>query len=158
MLYTDDASNNEGSGAGLILTDPYGKEVTYALRFEFPTSNNKAKYKALIDGLKLAIRLDVKHLQIYSDSLLITNQVKCTYEAREASMKQYLVKVKHLVDNFNNFSITQVPRSKNKRADALSKLASSSFVHLTKNVLVEAVEQRSIDIREVNTTTKQEET
>ncbi|GJV78775.1 reverse transcriptase domain-containing protein [Tanacetum coccineum] len=97
-------TNSTGYGAGFILTDPYGKEVTYALRFEFPTSNNKAKYEALIDGLKLAIRLD------------------------------------------------------NKRADALSKLASSSFVHLTKNVLVEAVEQRSIDIREVNTTTKQEET
>nr|GFB15752.1 putative reverse transcriptase domain-containing protein [Tanacetum cinerariifolium] len=31
MLYTDGASSNEASRAGLILTDPYGKEVTYAL-------------------------------------------------------------------------------------------------------------------------------
>ncbi|GJX08446.1 hypothetical protein Tco_0196378 [Tanacetum coccineum] len=30
-LYTNGASSSEGSGAGLILTDPYEKEVTYAL-------------------------------------------------------------------------------------------------------------------------------
>ena len=47
-LYIDEASSNEGSGAGLILTDPDGKEVTYALRFEFPASNNEAEYEALI--------------------------------------------------------------------------------------------------------------
>ncbi|GJX84332.1 reverse transcriptase domain-containing protein [Tanacetum coccineum] len=157
-LYTNGASSSEGSGAGLILTDPYEKEVTYALRFEFPTSNNEAEYEALIYGLELATRLDVKHLQVYSDSLLITNYVKGTYEAREASMKQYLTKVKHLIGSFDNFSITQIPHSKNKRADALSKLASSSFAHLTKNVLVEVVTHRSIDIQEVNTSTTQKET
>ncbi|GJS44894.1 hypothetical protein Tco_0595015 [Tanacetum coccineum] len=38
-------------------------------------------------------------------------------------------------------------RSKNKRADALSKLASSSFAHLTKKVLEEIVRHRSIDVK-----------
>ena len=38
-----------------------------------------------------------------------------------------------------------MPRSQNKRADALSKLASSSFAHLSKEVLVEVVKQKSID-------------
>ena len=37
--YTDGASIREGSGAGLILTSPEGEEVTYALRFNFHTSN-----------------------------------------------------------------------------------------------------------------------
>ncbi|XP_027158424.1 uncharacterized protein LOC113760048 [Coffea eugenioides] len=38
-----------------------------------------------------------------------------------------------------------VPRSQNKRVDALSKLASSSFAHLNKEVLVEVVRRKSID-------------
>nr|KAJ0196707.1 hypothetical protein LSAT_V11C700371330 [Lactuca sativa] len=46
-LYTDGASNKEGSGVGLILTSPIGEEVTYALHFDFHTSNNEAEYEAL---------------------------------------------------------------------------------------------------------------
>lgn len=157
-LFTDGASSVEGSGVGLILTDPNGQEVTYALRFNFSTSNNEAEYEALIAGLELSIRLDVHHLHVYCDSLLITNQVKGLYEAREDLMKKYLLKMQDLQKHFTSFSITQIPRSKNKRADALSKLASSSFAHLTKNVLVEIVPCRSIEakvvisINESNTT------
>ncbi|GJZ07925.1 mutator type transposase [Tanacetum coccineum] len=47
-LYTDEAFRSDGSGEGLILTAPDGKEITYALRFDFPTSNNEAEYEALI--------------------------------------------------------------------------------------------------------------
>lgn len=38
-----------------------------------------------------------------------------------------------------------MPRSKNKRADALSKLASSTFYYLTKKILVEILHVRAID-------------
>ncbi|GKC93961.1 reverse transcriptase domain-containing protein [Tanacetum coccineum] len=47
-LYTDGASNSDGSGAGVMLIDPKGKEYTYALRFEFETMNNEAEYEALL--------------------------------------------------------------------------------------------------------------
>jgi len=150
-LFTDGASSQEGSGAGLILTDPEGREVTYALRFNFKTSNNEAEYEALVAGLELAIQMEARRLHVYADSLLITNQVKGLYEAKEDLMKRYLSKVEELQKHFSDFTITQIPRSKNKRADALSKLASSSFSHLTKNVLVEVVPRRSIDVKVVNT-------
>ncbi|GKC48087.1 reverse transcriptase domain-containing protein [Tanacetum coccineum] len=39
----------------------------------------------------------------------------------------------------------QVPRSENKKADALSKIASTSFAHLTKQVLVEELYENSIN-------------
>ncbi|GKE69322.1 reverse transcriptase domain-containing protein [Tanacetum coccineum] len=106
-LYIDGASSNEVSGAGVILTDPDGKEIAYALRFEFSTSNNEVTYEALI-----AVRLEVHHLQVFSDSLLITTQVKGAYEAREGSMKHYLVKVQILKEKFKIFSITHIPRLK----------------------------------------------
>ncbi|GKG42852.1 reverse transcriptase domain-containing protein, partial [Tanacetum coccineum] len=47
-LFTDGASSSDGSGAGLILINPEGKEYTYALRFEFETTNNEAEYEALL--------------------------------------------------------------------------------------------------------------
>ncbi|GJT07493.1 reverse transcriptase domain-containing protein [Tanacetum coccineum] len=155
-LYIDGASSNEGSGAGLILTDPDGKEITYALRFEFPASNNEAEYEALIAGLELAVKMEVCHLQVFSNSLLMTNHLKGTYEAREKSMKRYLAKVLSLQENFKSFLITQVPRLKNKRANALSKLASSSFTHLTKNVLVEVVPCQSTEAATINVVTESE--
>ncbi|GJX97849.1 reverse transcriptase domain-containing protein [Tanacetum coccineum] len=65
-LFTDGASSAEGSGARLILTDPNGQEVTYALRFDFKTSNNEAEYEALIACLELAIQMEVQHLQVFS--------------------------------------------------------------------------------------------
>nr|GEW42305.1 putative ribonuclease H-like domain-containing protein [Tanacetum cinerariifolium] len=46
-LFIDGASSSDGSGAGLMLVNPEGKEYTYALRFEFKTTNNEAEYKAL---------------------------------------------------------------------------------------------------------------
>ncbi|GJX60396.1 reverse transcriptase domain-containing protein [Tanacetum coccineum] len=42
-----------------------------------------------------------------------------------------------------------VPRSENKKADALSKIASTSFAHLSKQVLVEELKEKSINEKEV---------
>ncbi|GJW94207.1 reverse transcriptase domain-containing protein [Tanacetum coccineum] len=114
-------------------------------------SNNKAEYEALVAGLELAIQMEAQCLEVYTDSLLKANQVKGLYEAREDIMRRYLAKVRGLQGHFNNFTITQIPRSKNKRADALCKLASSSFAHLTKSVLIEVVPCRSIKVRAINT-------
>ncbi|GKE11087.1 reverse transcriptase domain-containing protein, partial [Tanacetum coccineum] len=115
------------------------------------TSNNEAEYEDLVAGLELAIHMEAKCLEVYTNSLLIANQVKGLYEAREELMKRYLEKVRELQEYFCSFAITQIPRSKNKRVDALSKLESSSFVHLTKSVLVEVVPHRSIEVKAVST-------
>ncbi|GKC53526.1 putative nucleotidyltransferase, ribonuclease H, partial [Tanacetum coccineum] len=53
-LFTDGASSSDGLRAGLMLVNPEGKEYTYALRFEFETTNNEAEYEALIAGLHIA--------------------------------------------------------------------------------------------------------
>ena len=53
VLHVDGASNAQGSGAGMILADPDGFYTEYALRFSFKTTNNQAKYEALLTRLKL---------------------------------------------------------------------------------------------------------
>ncbi|GKA26047.1 reverse transcriptase domain-containing protein [Tanacetum coccineum] len=49
-LYTNGASSSDSSGAGLMLVSPEGKEYTYALRFEFETTNNEVEYEAWLAG------------------------------------------------------------------------------------------------------------
>ncbi|GJU75223.1 reverse transcriptase domain-containing protein [Tanacetum coccineum] len=148
-LFTDGSSCIDGSGAGLILTNPEGVEFTYAMRFRFEATNNEAEYEALIAGLRIAEQMGVKNLQANVDSRLVANQVNGSYVAKESGMVQYLEKVKGLTSNFKEFSIKQVPRSENKKADALSKIASTSFAHLSKQVLVEELKEKSINEKEV---------
>ena len=59
-----------------------------------------------------------------------TDITKGEYEAKEEMMKAYLSAVRTLVSTLQSFQIERIPRSQNKQADALSKLASSSFSHL----------------------------
>ncbi|GJT53757.1 reverse transcriptase domain-containing protein [Tanacetum coccineum] len=67
-LFTNGSSCADGSGAGLILTNPEGMEFTYALRFRFDVTNNEVEYEALIDGLKIAEQMGVENLQENVDS------------------------------------------------------------------------------------------
>ncbi|GKA30589.1 reverse transcriptase domain-containing protein [Tanacetum coccineum] len=52
-FYNNGSASSNGSGAGLMLIDPEGKEYTYALRFEFEITNNEAEYEALLAGLSI---------------------------------------------------------------------------------------------------------
>nr|GFA78526.1 reverse transcriptase domain-containing protein [Tanacetum cinerariifolium] len=155
-LFMDGSSCVDGSGAGLILTNPDGVEFTYALRFQFAASNNEAEYEALIADLRIATQMEVKNIQANVDSKLVANQVLGTYVAKEDNMIKYVDIAKGLASGFKTFSISQVPRSKNKKADALSKIASTSFAHLSKQVLVKVLETKSITGKEVTTVIEEE--
>ncbi|GJU13965.1 reverse transcriptase domain-containing protein [Tanacetum coccineum] len=148
-LFTDGSSCIDGSGARLILTNPEGVEFTYAMRFRFEATNNEAEYEALIAGLRIAEQIGVKNLQANVDSRLVANQVNGSYVAKESGMVQYLKKVKGLTRNFKEFSIKQVPQSENKKANALSKIASTSFAHISKQVLMEELKEKSLNEKEV---------
>nr|GEY07093.1 reverse transcriptase domain-containing protein [Tanacetum cinerariifolium] len=111
--------------------------------------NNEAEYEALVVGLRIAEKMGVKNLIAKVDSCLVANQFNGSYEAKEQSMTQYLEKARTLINNFKMFSIEQVPRSENKKSDALSKIASTNFAYLTKQVLVETLERKSIEERKI---------
>ncbi|GKB91513.1 reverse transcriptase domain-containing protein, partial [Tanacetum coccineum] len=158
-FFTDGSSCLEESGAGLILTNPEGMEFTYALRFKFVASNNEAEYEALMAGLRIVEQMGVKNLVAKVDSRLFANQINGLYIAKEQSMIQYLEKAKALVSGFTKFSIEQVSKSENKKADALSKIVStmeeeghtwmtSLFEHLTSGTLpAETKKARAIKIK-----------
>ncbi|XP_071694804.1 uncharacterized protein [Rutidosis leptorrhynchoides] len=144
-LYTDGASSEEGAGIGLLLVSPYGEEITYAIRLKFAALNNEAEYEALIAGLRLAKSIDVRQLTAYVDSQLVASQLNGSFEARDRSMQKYLELTKALTNTFTAFEIKQIPRNRNKKADALSKLASLLYNHFTKKVMIEVLERKSTE-------------
>ncbi|GJX68380.1 reverse transcriptase domain-containing protein [Tanacetum coccineum] len=157
-LYTDGASSSDSSGTGLMLIDPEGKEYTYALRFKFLTTNNEAEYEALLAGLRIAQEMEIVNLAIFVDSQLLVNQVKGIYAAKQLAIREYLQRTKETLRRFRSYIIEHIRRNQNKKDDALSKLASMTFKHLTKEVLVEVLARRSIEEKEVlQVETKEEE-
>ncbi|GKE60469.1 reverse transcriptase domain-containing protein [Tanacetum coccineum] len=86
--------------------------------------------------------MEIEKVAVFLDSQLLVNQIKGTFAAKQASIKDYLQKVKTAPRGFEDYIVEHVRRNQNKKADALSKLASMTFEHLTKEVLVEVLTKR----------------
>ncbi|KAL0439899.1 UNVERIFIED_CONTAM: hypothetical protein Slati_2472900 [Sesamum latifolium] len=86
LLHVDASSTTQGSGAGIVITTPQGKDLEFAIKFGFKASNNEAEYEALVIGMRMAHEAGARHLLAYSDSQLVVKQVKGTYEAKEENM------------------------------------------------------------------------
>ncbi|RDX69907.1 Retrovirus-related Pol polyprotein from transposon 17.6, partial [Mucuna pruriens] len=78
FLSMDEASNQSGSGAGVILEGPNGVLIEQSLHFKFKASNNQAEYETLLLGKRLAKELEAKTLTAKSDSKLVTGQLATT--------------------------------------------------------------------------------
>ncbi|GJV27727.1 reverse transcriptase domain-containing protein [Tanacetum coccineum] len=133
---------------------------TYALRFQFEATNNEAEYEALIAGLRIAEKMGIQNLEVKVDSKLVANQVNGTYVAKETDMIKYLEKVKALASTFRVFLIKQVLRSKNKKADALCKMASLALRPSQQTGVVEGgkkLKEKSMNESEVLAVVEEEE-
>nr|GEV94384.1 hypothetical protein [Tanacetum cinerariifolium] len=89
--------------------------------------------------------------QVKVDSKLVACQINESYKAGKDSMIKYLATAKEYAFGFKSFLIKNIPRGMNQKADVLSKLASVTFNHLTKEVLVEVLNERSMEGQNVHT-------
>ena len=69
-VYVDGATNQRGSGVGLVLVSP--KQITNekSLRLGFLASNNEAEYEVLLEGMSMVQRMGGKAVKMFSDSRL----------------------------------------------------------------------------------------
>ncbi|XP_035840299.1 uncharacterized protein LOC110914013 [Helianthus annuus] len=143
-LFTDGASSEDASGAGITLITPEVIKLTYAIRLDFENTNNTTEYEALLAGLRLTKKMRAIHVEANTDSQLIVKQYHGEYEAKDNSIAQYVDRVKKLADTFNTFKLEYIPRGRNRKSDALSKLAFVAFDHLAREVKVEVLTSPSI--------------
>ncbi|XP_071687573.1 uncharacterized protein [Rutidosis leptorrhynchoides] len=134
---------------------PEGEEHTYALKFCFYASNNEAEYEALLFGLRIASEMGIRHFRAYVDSQIVAQQVNGAFEEKDISMKRYLQLVEKILKFFETLEVLQISRNKNTKADVLSKLATLTFDHLHKKVLVEVLKDKSIDEKVVVATVEE---
>ncbi|XP_064945551.1 uncharacterized protein LOC135597052 [Musa acuminata AAA Group] len=123
-LHVDGSANSRGAGAGLVLLALDGRSFERSLHFGFKATNNEAEYEALLAGLRLALEMQVAAIHVLTDSQLVAEQLSGGYEARDATMAKYLARVKDLTAKFPYFTLSNVLREENARADALAKVAS----------------------------------
>ena len=66
-MYFDRLLMKKGAGVGLVFVSPLGVRMRYMVRLHF-LSNNVAEYEALINGLRIAIELGIRCLDVQGDS------------------------------------------------------------------------------------------
>jgi ribonuclease HI len=123
-LYFDGSVMKTGAGAGLLFVSPLGKHMRYAVRLHFPASNNMAEYKALLCGLKIAIEIGIKRLDVRGDSQLVIDQVMKNANCHDDKMEAYCKAMRALEDKFYGIELNHVPRRYNEEADELAKITS----------------------------------
>ena len=67
-MYFDGLLMKKGVGVGLVFVLPLGVHMRYMVRIHFPSSNNVAEYEALINGLRIAVELGIRWLDVWGDS------------------------------------------------------------------------------------------
>ena len=122
-MYFDGSLMKKGVSMVLVFVSPLGVCMRCMVRIHFPASNNLAKYEALINGLRIAIELGIRRLDIQGDSQLIVNQVMKESSCHDARMAAYCQEVRRLEDKFDGLELNHIPRRLNEAADALVKAA-----------------------------------
>ena len=67
-MYFDGSLMKKGASAGLVFVSPLEVHMRYLVWLHFPSSNNVAEYEALVNGLRIAIKLGIQCLDIWGNS------------------------------------------------------------------------------------------
>ena len=136
-VYVDGASNQKGSGVGLLLISPEKVIIEKSLRLDFSTTNNETEYETLLIRMAMVQRIGGKSIKFFSDSRLVVGQVKGEFKVKDERMQRYLSQVKCLESKFDSFDLLHISRNGNAHADSLAMLATSSAQDLPQVILVE---------------------
>ena len=127
-LYFDGSLMKTGARAGLLFISPLGVRIRYVIQIHFAASNNVVEYKALVTGLRIAIELGVRRLDVRGDSQLVIDQVMKASSYHDPKMEAYYKEVRKLKDNLHGVELIHVARRYNEAVDELAKIASTRGV------------------------------
>jgi ribonuclease HI len=119
-VFTDGGSRgNPGpSASGFVIMDMEDNVLVDRGVYLGVTTNNQAEYTSLKLALEECLKMGVKEVQVYMDSLLVVNQMKGVFKVRNRDLWPIHDAIKKLAANFSEISFSHVPREFNKLADA----------------------------------------
>ena len=130
-IYTDGSSNRRTGGAGVVIQTLEGDRIECMIRLDFPTTNNEAKYEALVAGLDLVKAAGAENVVVHCDSQVVTSQINGGYECKNERMKRYLEEVKNRISSLE-VRFVQIPRGGNECIDRLAKATLAEFMLVPK--------------------------
>ncbi|XP_059670202.1 uncharacterized protein LOC132315809 [Cornus florida] len=111
------------AGAGAVIRADDGSLV-YRLREGVGIATcNVAEYRAVILGLKYALKKGFKHIRVQGDSKLVCMQIQGLWKTKNQNMADLCKIAKEFKDKFMSFQIKHVERDFNSDADAQANLA-----------------------------------
>ena len=122
-MYFDGSIMVPGLGVGVVLISSNGSRLRYVICLHFLASNNVTEYKALINGLCIAVELGITRLYVRGDLELVVDQVMKESSCKSPLMAAYCQEVCKLKDKFRGIELHHVSRKDNDAADFLAKLA-----------------------------------
>jgi ribonuclease HI len=124
-LYFDGSRNKEGAGPSFLLIDLHGNRMMNAYFLEFECINNVDEYEAIMQGLRKALDLQVKCIEVFRDSQIVICQVRNSINCTSNYLKNYEREVWELINKFESFNIKSIPHSMNSKEDMLANAASN---------------------------------
>jgi ribonuclease HI len=114
-----------GAGAFFPATESDGAPSELFLSLGRAT-NNEAEYRALLLALEEARRRGATDVAIFSDSLLLVEQIRGRFRIKAENLKPLAREALDRARAFPKFSITHVRREKNRDADRLANLGADA--------------------------------
>jgi ribonuclease HI len=110
----------------------------------FPqASNNKAKYEALLHGMKMAKACGATRLKLFGDSNLVVQQVMNRCDTISDNMTAYRNLYYYLEGTFDGCEVLDISRASNEEADNLANIG-SQCLPVPPGVFWEEIIERSI--------------
>ncbi len=124
VLYTDGAARgNPGpAGVGAVLYRG-GEKVGSVSRAIGVTTNNVAEYRAVLEGMALAVPFDPDELVIRADSQLLVRQLNGEYRVKAPGLQPLYREAVERLGAFRRVRIEHVRREANQVADGLANAA-----------------------------------
>ncbi len=82
-------------------------------------TNNVAEYRALVEGLRKALELGLRELEVVSDSELLVKQMRGEYKVKNEALRELSVAAARLGRELDRVSYRAVRREHNELADRL---------------------------------------
>lgn len=120
VIFTDGgARGNPGPAAsGVVIKDEKGEILAAFGEYLGEQTNNFAEYSAIIAGFKRAHTLGATHVECYTDSKLVCEQLNGNWKVKEPTLQKLFIQAYNEMQGFKNVTISHVYRAGNKEADA----------------------------------------
>jgi len=124
IAYIDGASRGNPGHAALAVA-VYAGETRIAERASYLgiATNNVAEYSALIEALSELRRLGARAAEVRTDSELLVRQINGQYKVKADGLRALYINAVRMLNEFDDITVTYVPREENKIADSLANKA-----------------------------------